>query len=36
LDARRIVESLVFSAVRNKVAEWGEDAEVSVDRKSVV
>ncbi len=30
MDARRIVESLVFSAVRKKVAEWGEDAEVSV------
>jgi arginyl-tRNA synthetase len=30
LDARRIVESLVFSAVRKKIAEWGEDAEVSV------
>jgi len=30
LDARRIVESLVFSAVRKKVAEWGEDAEVPV------
>ncbi len=30
MDARRIVESLVFSAVRKKIAEWGVDAEVAV------
>jgi len=30
LDARQIVESLVFSAVRKKIAEWGADTEVSV------
>ncbi|MBP2683460.1 MAG: arginyl-tRNA synthetase, partial [Deltaproteobacteria bacterium] len=30
MDARQIVESLVFSAVRKKVAEWGENAEISV------
>ncbi len=30
MDARRIVESLVFSAVRKKTAEWGEDTEIAV------
>jgi len=30
LDARQIVESLVFSAVRKKIADWGADMEVSV------
>jgi arginyl-tRNA synthetase len=30
LDARQIVESLVFSAVRKKTAEWGADTEVPV------
>ena len=30
MDARQIVESLVFSAVRKKTAEWGADTEVSV------
>ena len=30
MDARQIVESLVFSAVRKKIADWGVDMEVSV------